>query len=99
MEASKAESKAESLARELMSKHGLTALGWRFRFDRSIQRMGICRFTWKLIQVSRPLAEVNSEETVRDTLLHEIAHALVGVAAGHGRLWQIQAYALGARPE
>jgi predicted SprT family Zn-dependent metalloprotease len=88
----------QKLAWSLMETHGLTVKGWTFLFDRSTRRLGICRFNSKRIQVSRPLAEVNSVETVRDTLLHEIAHALVGPAASHGAVWKLQAQAIGARP-
>ncbi len=89
----------ESLARDLMTKHGLTARGWKFQFDRSMHRMGLCRFVPKIISVSKTLADLNSEETMRDTILHEIAHALAGSKARHGLLWKLQARALGARPE
>ncbi len=89
----------ESLAQDLMSKHGLTAKGWKFQFDRSTHRMGLCRFAPKIISVSKPLADLNSEETLRDTILHEVAHALAGSQAGHGILWKLQARVLGARLE
>jgi len=89
----------ESLARDLMIAHGLTAKGWTFQFDQSVRRMGLCRFVPKVISVSKTLADLNSEQTMRDTILHEIAHALAGSQAGHGILWKLQARALGARPE
>ncbi len=44
------------------------------------------------------LTELNGEAEVRDTLLHEIAHALTGSRAGHGPAWQKVALAIGAKP-
>src|SRR5262249_31162680 len=38
-------------------------------------------------------------ETIRDTLLHEIAHALAGRDAGHGPLWKAMCRRAGAKPE
>lgn len=35
---------------------------------------------------------------VRDTILHEIAHALAGHAAGHGPVWKGVCRRIGARP-
>ena len=91
---------AEQLARSLMDQHGLA--NWLFRFDRSIKRFGICRFPNRgkrgVISLSRPLVELNTVETVKDTILHEIAHAIVGGSAGHGSAWKFQARLLGARP-
>lgn len=34
-----------------------------------------------------------------DTLRHEVAHVIAGPQAGHGRMWQIWASKLGARPQ
>lgn len=84
------------LAKELMEQHGL--IGWTFQFDRAKIRMGRCSCRRKLITISAPLAQLNSENEVRDTILHEIAHALAGDSAGHGILWKRQAIAIGARP-
>jgi predicted SprT family Zn-dependent metalloprotease len=42
---------------------------------------------------------LNSEECVRNTVLHELAHALAGFAAHHGPDWQWWCRKLGARPE
>lgn len=88
-----APSKAQALARELLREHGLTA--WTFRFDRSVRRFGQCNGRRQRITLSRKLVELNSPERVRNTLLHEIAHALVGARAGHGPAWVKQARAIG----
>jgi Zn finger protein HypA/HybF involved in hydrogenase expression len=38
---------------------------------------------------------LNSEQEVKNTLLHEIAHALVGPHHGHDRVWRAKALELG----
>jgi len=51
------------------------------------------------IRLSKPLIEANDEVQVRDTILHEIAHALVGPGHGHDKVWQAQARKVGANPK
>jgi predicted SprT family Zn-dependent metalloprotease len=80
-----------------MQRHGLIDAGWRFRFDHARRRFGACRYGEKAITLSRPLALLNAEPEVRDTLLHEIAHALCP-ADGHGSKWKAKCREIGARP-
>jgi predicted SprT family Zn-dependent metalloprotease len=85
------------LASELMRKHGLIGIGWRFALDRAKTRAGLCDFELKVISLSKfyvqesyvPLADI------RNTILHEIAHALAGDRAGHGRVWKKKALEIG----
>lgn len=83
----------EALARRLMAEHGIET--WDFLFDRSIRRFGCCHYDAKLITVSAKLSELNDEDNVRDTILHEIAHAKAPRGAGHNSLWRAIALALG----
>jgi predicted SprT family Zn-dependent metalloprotease len=39
------------------------------------------------------------EAEITDTLLHEIAHALVGPRHGHDLVWQAKCIEIGARPK
>ena len=87
---------AESLARRLMAQHSLT--DWTFEFDHARSRFGLCSHHSKTISLSRHLARLNEEPHVRDTLLHEIAHAKAGYRAAHGPKWREVACALGCRP-
>ena len=87
--------KAQQLAFELMGKHGLG--GWSFRFDRARRRFGCCHMSKKVISLSFCMVELNSEEAVRDTILHEIAHALSPVHA-HGKVWREKCIEIGANP-
>lgn len=86
---------AQGLARSLMLQHGIGH--WQFALDRSKRRFGQCRYRTQTISMSRHLIELNSEDRVRQTLLHEIAHALTP-NAGHGYAWQLVARQLGCPP-
>jgi predicted SprT family Zn-dependent metalloprotease len=82
-----------NLARPLMDEHGLA--GWKLEFDNRRTRFGYCDYTRQIISISRPVLLVNTLETVRLTVVHEIAHALCGPEHGHDRVWRRQCLALG----
>jgi predicted SprT family Zn-dependent metalloprotease len=89
---------AAHLAETLLSRHGLSERGWRFRFNRRKRAMGLCRYDAKHIELSIHFVASNSRAAIEDTLLHEIAHALAGQAAGHGAKWRHICRELGATP-
>ena len=89
---------AHGIALGLFREHGI-ASDWSFGFDRAVRRFGCCWHGKQRITLSRALVELNDEDEVVDTILHEIAHALVGPGAGHGPIWQEVAAGIGARPE
>ena len=86
---------ASNLARALMAQHGLD--GWSFAFDHARRRFGRCDYTHRQITLSKPLTFLNPLEEVRDTILHEIAHALAP-GAKHGPRWRAVCQHIGARP-
>lgn len=88
---------AKDVAHELMDHHGLS--GWLFGFDNAKRRCGNCNFAQLKITLSRHYVTMNDESEVRDTILHEIAHALAGFKAGHGPEWRKVARSVGARPQ
>lgn len=90
---------ATQLAQQLLREHGLDTQGWSFRFNRHRRTLGLCRFTEKQIELSLFFTERNDQAAVRDTLLHEIAHALAGPEAGHGPLWKQWCVRVGAKPQ
>jgi predicted SprT family Zn-dependent metalloprotease len=89
---------AAVLARQLMNAYGLE--GWRFQFDRATRRFGLCDPCTQVISLSRPLTELNDVSEVRDTILHEIAHALTprDARGSHGTQWQAMARTVGCAP-
>lgn len=84
---------AAVMARRLMDQYGLS--GWVLTFDRAKTRAGICRADRRQIGLSRVLTGLHGEAEVRDTVLHEIAHALVGVEHGHDAVWRARARSIG----
>lgn len=84
---------ALALGRRLLREHSLD--DWRVVADHAKTRAGACRFRTKTISLSRPLTALHDEELVRDTILHEIAHALVGPTHGHDRVWRATARQIG----
>jgi predicted SprT family Zn-dependent metalloprotease len=86
---------AGHLARTLMNQHGL--VDWSFAFDHARRRFGRCNYTLKQITLSKPLTFLNPLDEVRDTILHEIAHALAP-GAKHGPRWRAVCQRIGARP-
>lgn len=101
---------AQQLALHLMEKHNLLADGWRFRWNNGKRQLGVCRIRRKLvgglegyreiktIGLSRHLVALNPDDEVRDTILHEIAHAIAGVHNGHNHIWKDVCRRIGARP-
>lgn len=87
---------AESKIKELM---GIYVPGWEFRWDKATVRAGCCHEKLKRITMSKKITELNSWEFVEDIILHEIAHALVGVKCKHGKVWKAKCVELGCRPE
>jgi predicted SprT family Zn-dependent metalloprotease len=89
-------------AEDLLWKYGLARQGWTFTWNRRRRMMGLCRYPHNgkpgRIELSVYLVERNNFATVDDTIRHEIAHALVGHAAGHGPLWKEACLLTGANP-
>lgn len=85
---------ARRLAVSLMHQYGLGA--WRLQFDRAKTRSGACLYDRRTISLSAPMVTLMDDGEVRETLLHEIAHALAGPDHGHDETWRRIAQRLGA---
>lgn len=83
------------LARELMSQHGLH--DWTFRISRAIRTLGTCDHSTKMIEYSSHYLDQPWSE-ITDTILHEIAHALIPAKHGHDSVWKAKCREIGARP-
>ncbi len=85
-----------AMARGLMDEHGLDK--WTFAFLEAERRLGDCNFQDRVIRIGRAHALDASEAEIRDTILHEIAHALAGPEVRHGAAWKAVARRIGATP-
>jgi predicted SprT family Zn-dependent metalloprotease len=85
---------AEGMTRELMNDHGLE--GWTFAWDYHKSRYGSTNSARRIITLSKPLTYHRELMHVRNTILHEIAHAIVGVQHGHNIIWKTMAQRIGA---
>lgn len=83
--------KAERLANTLIKEY---CPGFTFKWDGSIRRFGCCYLTQKWISLSKKLTELNNEDQVKDTILHEIAHALEP-HHHHDYHWKMRAISIG----
>lgn len=85
------------LAEQLLQQHGLD--DWTFTYNKNKRRLGVCRQHLKRIELSQFYVERNPEPHIMDTLLHEIAHAIVGVEHGHNQIWKEKCIELGCAPK
>lgn len=86
---------ARRLAAALLREHGLADSGWKFETSRGLNTLGHCCWSSRTIRLSLHFIRMNEATLVRETLLHEIAHALAGPGTGHGPAWKRQARRLG----
>lgn len=86
---------AEKMVYDLMDHCGVSRIQWSFEFSNTKRSLGQCSSTKKLIRLSRYYVEHNSEDDIRNTILHELAHALVGCKEGHNHVWRAMAIRLG----
>ena len=92
---------ATLLALQLMKEHGLNdgsnlaGHGWRFAFDTAKRRFGCAHMHDRLITLSEHLVLLNDEAHVKNTILHEIAHALCPASEWHGSEWKKVARSIG----
>ncbi len=81
------------VARDLLVQHQLSH--WSFQFDNGRKRAGCCHYGTHVISLSYEFAKQVPEEEIRDTILHEIAHALVGQQHHHDDVWRAKAIEIG----
>lgn len=89
----------KTLALELLNLHGLSL---PIRFSRAKRMLGCIIFKNKVafeMVLSTSYATVSDEPAVKDLILHEIAHALVGYQHGHNHVWRAKCLEIGACPE
>lgn len=84
---------AQKLARKLMDSNGLQ--DWALAFDTGTRRFGACWYTQRKITLSKELVRINHHDAVKATILHEIAHALMGRGHHHNAIWKQKCLELG----
>ncbi len=92
----------EALAAGLLRTHELASglgPGWRFHFEATANRAGVCHHRTKTIAMAVSFALRAGPRDIRDTLLHEIAHAIVGPTHHHDRVWKAKAREIGCSAE
>ena len=75
---------------------------WELRFSNQKRHLGYCRPRKRIISVSLAFMETNSFPVMKDTLLHEIAHALHHQETGktnHNNGWKEFALKVGCEPK
>jgi predicted SprT family Zn-dependent metalloprotease len=69
-----------------MDEHGLTR--WKIGWNRAKKTHGMCQHSTWTLTFSTVAFDHIGEAEVRETILHEIAHALVGPGHEHDSTWR-----------
>lgn len=89
----------KALAEKLVSQHCDTK--WMIMFNNSTRAIGMCCGTGRYIKLSKAFMKDNNIEFFRETILHEIAHAIDyeqhGYFNGHSQIWKNIAYSIGCK--
>jgi len=92
---------AQHLAIELIDEHVTTDRPkWSFSWLTGVSQLGRCNYVhgYIVIQLNHRYTMLAEEKEVRDTIIHEIAHGLVGSGHGHDYVWKMKCRQLGIRP-
>ncbi len=81
--------------RQLMRDNNLEQ--WEFKFDLAKKRLGGCHHGKMLISLSKSFVELNEESVVKNTMLHELAHAIIPSYHGHDKVWERKFIELGGK--
>lgn len=83
-------------AGRIMREHGLST--WKLKIGTAKRLAGTCYSGRRQITLSHTLLSQWPVEEIRDTILHEIAHALTPNGVGHGKEWKAKCVEIGANP-
>jgi len=86
----------EAQAKELIQQH---VPDFKFAWMNKKKTYGTCNYTLQTISISKHLALHGSDEAIKDVILHEIAHALVGRGHRHDYVWKRACREIGAKPQ
>ncbi len=71
--------------------------GWTYKLNESVNHFGYCDSKTKEIFLSRHFVLHGEDDDIKDLILHEIAHAIVGCEHGHDQVWKACAAKIGCR--
>jgi superfamily II DNA or RNA helicase len=86
---------AADLLRRKMNEHGLTDWSVRLNQNAESRFLGLCSYKDKCIILSAHHIDIHPDPDVTNTILHEIAHALVGPGHAHDDVWSAKAREIG----
>ena len=82
-------------AKERLNQYGLKEWSVRLNTDITVGYYGLCSHNDKCIILNAFHVDTHPDSEVKDTVLHEIAHALVGPKHGHDPHWVTRAREIG----
>lgn len=82
-----------------LQQYKLDKQGWTFVWSKGKSTAGVCRYNSKQIAISHQYALKAPWESVKNTVLHEIAHSLVGIEHRHDAVWKAAAQRVGCTGE
>jgi predicted SprT family Zn-dependent metalloprotease len=85
----------------LMTHYGLIQNGWTYEYNNRLTTAGMTYYNSKKIEISKKYvsSKYTSKKCIKNTILHEIAHALVGKGHGHNNIWKSKAIEIGCDGE
>ena len=92
---------AHRLGHELIRRHAETGEltpGWEFGFNLNAARGGVCRYEERRIELSVSYCHRALPRQVEETILHEIAHAIVGFEHKHRAVFKEVCLRIGGDP-
>lgn len=84
---------AITLANKMLSKHSELKY-WNASTNNRKRSFGVCNYTKKQIELSSYLIPVMTNKGIKETIIHEIAHALTP-GHNHDKVWKLKCIELG----
>ena len=81
------------LAEKMMKVHNELRY-WKVTFNKRKRAFGVCNYSKRQIELSTYLVPAMSDDAIKDTITHEIAHALTR-GHGHDNVWKMKCIELG----
>jgi len=86
---------ATQFLRDNLNKHGLNSWSVRLNTNPTSHFLGLCSHKDKSIILSAHHIDIHPTPDVMNTILHEVAHALVGPGHAHNEVWEAKAREVG----